>query len=383
MRTFFHAFFLAIPICASALLLSACQSGPTAVDAQSINDAGQIAPYRARFGRARPLIAVVGDNQHTELTDFVVPYGILSQSVVAEVISVSTTAGPIKTLTDMGKPGFQIQAEATLDQFDARFPDGADYIIVPATHDSPTLLHWIAQQVKSGATIVSICNGALVVAKSGAMNGHRATAHWSTEGQRMDMFPEIRWMKNTRYVADGNWVSSAGVSASIPTSIALVEAIAGHDRAATLARELGVDSWSARHNSDSFQPQLGVNLVPLAVTAYTNGWFHKNDRIGIPVTEGVNEVALALTADAYSSTGRSQAFIVAASKAPLHTRHGLVIIPDMTGSESASLDYALPAPADTPDGKVLDRVLGEIRNRYGATDAYGVALLLEYPGFQD
>ncbi len=371
----------------TAALLSGCAHGPAAIDAQTAKlQQGKIAPYAARFGRSRPLVAVVGDNKRTELSDYVVPYGILSQSGVADVKAVSTEVGPIKTVTDMGKPGFQIESESTISRFDAQFPDGADYVVVPATGNAPALSAWIAQQTQKGATIVSICNGALVVAKSGAMNGHRATAHWASEDDRLQKLPHIQWVKNARYVADGNWVSSSGVSAAIPTSVALVEAIAGHDRAARLAQELGVDDWSPTHNSDAFQPQLGVNLMALVESVYTKSWVRRSERIVIPVEAGVNEVELALTVDAYSTTGRSQAFVVAQSTGPLRTQHGLVVIPDLAtnaGNALSSLDRLLPAPDGTPPGKALDKALAGITGLYGRTNAYGVALLLEYPGLTD
>ena len=210
------------------------------------------------------LVAVVGDHRSTELTDYVVPYGILTQSGVAQVLAVSTNAGPIKTTTDMGLPSFQIQADATIAQFDARFLDGADYVVVPATRGDAALFRWIAQQAAKGATIVSICNGSQIAAKSAAMDGHMATGHWSTEADRMSGQPEVHWVRNARYVADRNWVSSAGVSASIPVSIALVEAIVGHQHAAGLARDLAIDDWSARHDSDVFHPHFGSNLSALA-----------------------------------------------------------------------------------------------------------------------
>ncbi|WP_328515880.1 hypothetical protein [Ralstonia solanacearum] len=38
-------------------------------------------------GRARPLVAVVGHNANTELTDFVVPYGVLKRADVADVVA--------------------------------------------------------------------------------------------------------------------------------------------------------------------------------------------------------------------------------------------------------------------------------------------------------
>lgn len=389
MRHIQHALACAA-LCGGALLLSGCASGPAAIDASASTGEhgaslreGAIAPYHARSGRERPLVAVVGDNAGTELSDYVVPYGILARSGVADVTALATADGPISSTTDMGKPGFRIEPEATIARFDARYPEGADYVIVPATRNTPELRTWIAQQAGKGATIVSICNGAQVVANSGVMDGHLATAHWSSEQERMAQQPAIRWVRNARYVADRNWVSSAGVSAAIPTSIALVEAIAGRARAAALAGELAVADWSARHDSDAFQPRLGHNLTALATTVYTNGWFHHDDALGIRVAPGVDEALLALTVDAWSSTGRSHAYLVADSVAPLRTRHGLRVIPDRSAGETAGLDDVLDLSPATPPGKAVDRALADIAQRYGHANAYGVALLLEYPGYRD
>jgi transcriptional regulator GlxA family with amidase domain len=91
-------------------------------------------------------------------------------------------------------------------------------VIEPAINnsDDPKLLGWITSQAGKGATTVSICDGALVVAKTGLMRGHRATGHWATQSLRREKFPDTTWQTNIRYVADGKIVSSAGVSASIP-----------------------------------------------------------------------------------------------------------------------------------------------------------------------
>ena len=201
-------------------------------DAASNTQVEKIAPYRARFGRSRPIVAIIGENGGTELTDFVIPFGVLSRAAVADVIAVATLPGVVKMF-----PALQIHPQATIRQFDLRFPDGADYLIVPAIMNAnePALLAWVAAQGNKGGTVVSICNGAMVVVNSGLMKGHRATAHWASEEMRAAKYPDVHWEKNIRYVADGRIVSSAGISASIPISIALVEAIAGHDKAVALA----------------------------------------------------------------------------------------------------------------------------------------------------
>lgn len=336
-----------------------------------------IAPYHDRFGRSQPLIAVVGENSGTELTDFAIPYGVLARSGAAQVTTVATQPGVLTM-----RPALKIQPDATTQQFDSKYPEGADYVIVPAVvkRDDPELLRWVATQGEKGATIVSICDGALVVAGAGLLKGHRATAHWATESHRKERFPDTQWISNTRYVADGKLVSSAGISAAMPTSLALLEAIAGHARAAAVAQEIGVDDWSTSHDSDRFHPRMG-NLTAYA-TMYTNAWFHSSDSVGVPLADGMDEIALAFTADAWSRTARSQAYGVSAATAPVRTRSGLSVLPERAPGGADAPSIMLPALAAAPSGKALDKVLADLAERYGRRTAYRVALEFEYPSYQ-
>jgi transcriptional regulator GlxA family with amidase domain len=329
----------------------------------------------------KPLIAVVGFNGGTELTDFAIPYGVLARSGVAQVLTVSTQAGPLTM-----RPALRIQPDASIADFDLRFPAGADYVIVPAVTqpNDTTLVAWVASQAEKGATIVSICDGALVAANAGVFKGRRATAHWATSDYRKQHYPDTEWLSNVRYVIDGKVISSAGVSAAMPTALAVVEAIAGHERAAGLAREIGVSDWSTAHNSDVFQPRLGVNLGAY-ITGYTNQWFHTPDRVGISVAPGMDEITLAFTADAWARSKRSQVYAIAASTAPLQTRSGLTILPDYA-QHAAGAPPLLPAPpaADSTalPAQALDRALEGLAQRYGHRTAFLVALEFEYPSYR-
>ena len=381
MYKFFHHVFFAILV--ANIFLSVAIADVAATSNRDDEQTDQIDPYQARFGRTRALIAVIGENgsadSSTELVDFVIPYGILAQSGATQTIAVATHAGVLNM-----RPALRLQAQASIDEFDARFADGADYVIVPAVskYNDPTLLTWLTAQAGKGATIVSICDGALVVANSGLMKGHRATAHWDTEDLRPKKYPETTWLKNRRYVADGKIVSSAGISAAIPVSLALIEAIAGHDRAAALAQDLGVSEWSAQHNSEVFHPRFGVNLWAFIAANYTNRWFHSRQEIGMPVASGIDEIALALTADAYSRTGRSKAFAISASTEILQTRNGLMLMPDRIVGDKNPPDRMLPEFDATPSALTLDHALAGIADRYGRSTAYAVALDFEYPGFR-
>ena len=338
-------------------------------------DAGLIPAYQARFGRTKPVIAIIGENSGTELTDFAIPYGVLVASGAAEVVTVSTQPGILRM-----RPALVLQPECAIEQFDARFPEGADYVIVPAVvkYNDPVLLAWLKAQGAKGGTLVSICDGAVVVAGTGLMDGHRATAHWASEKFRRRNFATVNWVADVRYISDGKIISSAGISAAMPASLALVEAIAGRARAVALAAELGVSDWSTVHHTAPFRPRFGVNLRALIITNYTNRWLHATEMIGLPIASGVDEIALAVTADAYSRTGRSMVHALAASTAPVRTRHGLVVIPDLKAG-AHRMDRMLPELDAAPSGHWFAKSIAGIRQLYGRDTAYGVALDFEYP----
>jgi transcriptional regulator GlxA family with amidase domain len=76
--------------------------------------------------------------------------------------------------------GATLELPETAASFDASHPQGADYVIVPAVHDPQgrALASWLQAQRARGATIMSICDGAKVLAHAGLLKGRSATAHW-------------------------------------------------------------------------------------------------------------------------------------------------------------------------------------------------------------
>ena len=332
-----------------------------------------------RAGRTQPVIAVVGANSGTEVTDYVVPYAILSASGVADVWALGLRPGPIRMF-----PALTIEPQATVRAFDARFPQGADVVVVPAVHDDddPELLSWLATQADQGATIVGICDGVWVLARAGLLAQRRGVGHWYSMDRLESRFPETTWVRDRRFVADGRIVTTTGVTASAPVSIALVEAMAGRASADSLAQALGVRSWSSDHESDHFS--LSLRHVRTAAANWLAFW--RRDDIGIPIEQGVDEIALALTADAYSRTYRSQARSVAAVDTPVSTRRGLRVLPDIVSpaprphvpaANRGPVDDLVPLQ-DGPPVQALDVALAGIAQRYGASTSAFVAFQLEY-----
>ncbi|TIV71177.1 MAG: transcriptional regulator [Mesorhizobium sp.] len=345
--------------------LSAMQPAIDAKEAEAT-----LAPLRLQC-RERPLIAIVGINDGTETTDYLMPYGILRRAGVADVVALATQPGPMKL-----HPALQVEPDATTAAFDGEHPEGADYVIVPAMmrDDDPEVMEWLRSQSAKGAMVVGVCAGAQVVGASGLLDGRHATTHWYSLSELRKKHPTIRYVPDRRYVVDRSVATTTGITASMPMMLTLIEAIAGRGKAEAVARDLGLDHWDARHDSGAFK-----FTRPFALTAIGNTLaFYNHEQLGIRLEPGLDEVSLALVADAWSRTYRSGAATFAAKDGAIVSRDGIRILPDQVAADWP-VEQLVPAMADMPPAKALDQALRDISARYGARTTDFVAMQLEYP----
>ena len=92
---------------------------------------------------------------------------------------------------------------------------------------NPALVDWIARQAKGAETTTSVCTGAALLAKAGALDGRRATSNKRAFGWVSEQGPKVDWVRQARWVDDGNIVTSSGVSAGIDMALHLIGRIAG------------------------------------------------------------------------------------------------------------------------------------------------------------
>ena len=320
--------------------------------------------------RLRPLVAIVGANDGTETTDYLMPYGILKRADVADVVALGIEPGAVTLY-----PALRVAPEGTVAEFDARHPLGADYVIVPAMRrdDDAAVLQWIRSQAAKGAIVIGVCAGAKIVANAGLLDGKRATTHWYYLEQLRDEHPTLRYAPDRRFVVDSKIATTTGIAASMPMSLTLIEAIAGPNKARAVARNLGVKHWDARHDSSAF----GFTR-PFASTAIGNRLaFWKHEQLGLGLEPGMDEVSLALVADAWSRTYRSRAVTFAGSAGAVETRNGIRIIPDQVATNWPA-ERLLPAIGGRQPRASLNAALDGIAARYGARAADFVTTQLEY-----
>jgi transcriptional regulator GlxA family with amidase domain len=100
------------------------------------------------------------------------------------------------------------------------------------------LVPWLRRFHARIPTVVSICTGAFALAAAGVLDGRRATTHWMFLDELRGRYPAVRVVDDGIFVKDGRVWTSAGITAGIDLTLALVEEDHGHRVAMAVARRL-------------------------------------------------------------------------------------------------------------------------------------------------
>ena len=108
----------------------------------------------------------------------------------------------------------------------------------PVPDAQAQLVEWLRRHHRRIATMVSICTGAFILGEAGLLDGHRATTHWRFLGELRLRFPAATVVDEGIFVQDRRLWTSAGITAGIDLTLALVEEDHGHGVAMAVAKEL-------------------------------------------------------------------------------------------------------------------------------------------------
>jgi transcriptional regulator GlxA family with amidase domain len=134
--------------------------------------------------------------------------------VLADATPIANIHGPIDTLVIAGGPG------AESGSYDPRF------------------IAWIQRAATQSRRVASICTGAFLLAEAGLLNGKQAVTHWNFCDRLAKEYPKVVVRPEPIYLCDGSIYTSAGITAGIDLSLALVEEDHGHETALKIARFL-------------------------------------------------------------------------------------------------------------------------------------------------
>ena len=96
---------------------------------------------------------------------------------------------------------------------------------------NPVILNWIKQWAGEVELVLSVCTGALLLAKAGLLNGLKATTHHGALSLLEEVAPEAIIEKGKRFIDNGRVIVAAGISAGIDMSLYVVGRLLGNDQA--------------------------------------------------------------------------------------------------------------------------------------------------------
>lgn len=355
----------------------------------------------------KPTAVVLLGNQGSEVTDVLAPYEVLSESGAFNVYA----AAPEKESATLSG-GLDVLPHLSLAELDRRLDgDDPDVVVVPAMWDVGSPEHrpvaeWLNEHAEGTGTVVSVCDGAEVLADAGILDGKRATANWANISRWGERYPDTEWVRGRRYVEDGNIVTAAGVTSGVSATLRVVRSHVGDEAAADLARKIGYPDQRLGDEPKIPADRLTASDRALYVLWGAYGW--GKPRVGVVLNEGVSEIELASAFDAYPGpafTSKTTSLAPEGSGSPVKSEHGLYFVPRHDLEGAPPLDRLLvpgrgapsetdPAVslwalenglkpeylhADAPEGFPFDATLRDLAESENAPLAEFLARLLEYP----
>jgi transcriptional regulator GlxA family with amidase domain len=121
-----------------------------------------------------------------------------------------------------------------------------DTLIIPGGRSlrsgetSTKISAWVKHRAGRIRRVASVCTGVYALAPTGLLDGRRVTTHWRFARDLTARFPNLRVDPNALFLKDGKFYTSAGITAGIDLSLALIEEDYGPRVALAVARELVV-----------------------------------------------------------------------------------------------------------------------------------------------
>ncbi len=117
--------------------------------------------------------------------------------------------------------------------------------------DNEALLAFVRRQDEGSAWTTSVCTGAAILARAGVLDGRTATTNKLAFDWVKRQSNKVVWRPRARWVVDGKYVTSSGVSAGTDMALALVERL--YDRTtAGEAAHLAEYRWNDDAENDPF-----------------------------------------------------------------------------------------------------------------------------------
>lgn len=136
--------------------------------------------------------------------------------------------------------------------FDYASAPPLEILVVPSAErhvredfDDPELIAFVTARAPTAKWVISLCDGAFVLAKAGVLDDRRCTTFPGDIAKLRERYPKAQVLDNVSFVVDRNVITSVGGAKSYDPALFVVERTFGSDIARAVGRGLVIE-WEAR-----------------------------------------------------------------------------------------------------------------------------------------
>jgi len=170
-----------------------------------------------------------------------------------EVVTVAMTKDPVITRHRQHIMVDKAISETT--DYDLLFIPGGDSALEAAK--DPTLMQRITDTATKAELVMAVCTGTIVLGMTGLLDGRRATTNKLDFNDTVHLAPNVDWVKQARWVEDGKFFTSSGVSAGMDMALAAGARLFGMEKAEEIAEECEY-IWNRDPDYDPFAELAGL-----------------------------------------------------------------------------------------------------------------------------
>ena len=154
-----------------------------------------------------------------------------------------------------------VQGPATVAEFSFATAPPLDLLLVPggigtlAELDNQTFLDFLRERAAAAEMVMSVCSGSALLAKAGLLDGKRATSNKMFFDLARNQSAAVDWVEQARWVVDGKFATSSGVSAGTDMALALIEQLVSSEAAERIAI-FSEYQWHRDSSKDPFAAYL-------------------------------------------------------------------------------------------------------------------------------
>ena len=119
------------------------------------------------------------------------------------------------------------------------------------------LLDWLKVRAEKAEVVTTVCTGTAILAHTGLLDGRRATTNKRAFKWVAEQSARVNWVREARWIEDGKFATSSGVSAGIDMALAVMARLYGAQTAEAIAIAMEYE-WHRDANWDPFAKIHGL-----------------------------------------------------------------------------------------------------------------------------